>query len=81
MFYTIEYFAPLIPEANIKALIFGDIGRVYDDNEPISFKGFYRDLGFGFRWITPIAPFRFEWAYPLEDGRLGDPELVFNIGY
>jgi outer membrane protein insertion porin family len=81
MYYSLEYFAPLIPEANIKALVFGDIGRVYDDNEPISFDGFYRDVGFGFRWITPIAPFRFEWAYPLEDGRLGDPELVFNIGY
>lgn len=81
MYYSLEYFAPLIPEANIKALLFGDIGRVYDDQEPISFGGMYRDVGFGFRWITPIAPFRFEWAYPLEDGRLGDPELVFNIGY
>ena len=81
MFYTLEYFVPLIPEANIKGLIFGDVGRVYDDHEAIEWKGFYRDVGFGFRWITPIAPFRFEWAYPIEDGRLGDPELVFNIGY
>lgn len=77
-----EYFFPIIPEANIKGLIFTDVGRVYDDNEPFEIKGLYRDVGFGFRWITPIAPFRFEWAYPVENGRLSDEfEFIFLIGY
>lgn len=81
MLYQLEYFMPLIPEAGIKALLFTDIGRVYDDDEAIVFKDFEKDLGFGFRWITPIAPFRFEWAYPVVDGKLGDMNIIFYIGY
>jgi outer membrane protein insertion porin family len=78
-----EYFVPLIQEAGIKGLIFFDQGQVFDDNEPISFKkGFAKDVGFGFRWITPIAPFRFEFAYPiLEGGRLGEMHPIFSLGY
>jgi outer membrane protein insertion porin family len=81
MYYQLEYFLPLIPEAGIKALLFTDIGRVYDDDETIVFSDFEKDVGFGFRWITPIAPFRFEWAYPIVDGELGDMEIIFYIGY
>lgn len=79
--FQTEYFMPLIPEAGIKSLIFADVGRVYDDNESILLKDFKKDVGFGFRWITPIAPFRFEWAYPIEDGKLGDMKIIFYIGY
>ena len=82
LFTQLEYFIPLIPEAGIKALLFADVGRVYDDSESLSFSDFNKDIGFGFRWITPIAPFRFEWAYPVEDdGSLGDMEIIFYIGY
>jgi len=81
MYLQMEYFMPLIPEAGIKALIFADAGRVYDDDESIEFQGFKKDYGFGFRWITPIAPFRFEWAYPYEDGKTGDMKFIFYLGY
>lgn len=81
MYYQLEYFMPLIPEAGIKSLVFADIGRVYDDGEALSFSDMNKDVGFGFRWITPIAPFRFEWAYPIEDGKLGDMQIIFYIGY
>jgi outer membrane protein insertion porin family len=77
----LEYFIPLIPEAGIKALLFADAGRVFDDNEAFSFNAFHKDVGFGLRWITPIAPFRFEWAYPFENGQLGQPKPIFYIGY
>ena len=77
----LEYFFPLIPEANIKALFFTDLGRIYGDNEDIELKGFYRDVGFGFRWITPIAPFRFEWAFPLEQGEMGEMRFNFSLGF
>ncbi len=81
MFGQIEYFMPLIPEAGIKSLVFYDAGRVYDEDESLSFKNLSQDLGFGFRWITPIAPFRFEWAWPVVDGKLGKMEIIFYIGY
>lgn len=78
----LEYFVPLIPEAGIKAVFFADAGRVFDDNQKFSFDGFAKDVGFGIRWITPIAPFRFEWAYPVIDGKIsGKPETIFYIGY
>jgi outer membrane protein insertion porin family len=81
MVYQLEYYVPLIPEAGIKALAFTDWGQVFDESEAMSFKRLERDVGFGFRWITPIAPFRFEWAYPYVDGQLGDMEIIFYIGY
>ncbi len=77
----IEYFVPLIPEAGIKALLFADMGRVFDDGDAMGVDGFHQDVGFGIRWITPIAPFRFEWAYPYENGKLGDTKIIFYIGY
>ena len=79
--FQLEYFMPLIPEAGIKSLVFTDIGRVYDDEEPLTLTSMNRDVGFGFRWITPIAPFRFEWAYPIKDGKLGNMQIIFYIGY
>jgi outer membrane protein insertion porin family len=81
LYFQLEYFAPVIQEAGIKALVFADAGRVYDDEESIEFKDFHKDFGFGFRWITPIAPFRFEWAYPIENGKPGDMKFIFYLGY
>ena len=82
IFAQLEYFIPLIPEAGIKSLLFADAGRVYDDEEKLTLDNLSKDIGVGFRWITPIAPFRFEWAWPInEDGKIGNMKLIFNIGY
>lgn len=81
LLFQIEYYIPLIQEAKIKAMLFTDIGRVYDDHEMLSLRDLRADVGFGIRWITPIAPLRFEWAYPIENGKLGDMEFIFYLGY
>lgn len=85
MYFQFEYFMPLIPQAGIKALVFADMGNVYteEQNYNLNFKQFKKDVGFGFRWLTPIAPFRFEWAYPYDDEKkeFGDMEFIFNIGF
>ncbi len=81
LLFQAEYFMPIIKEANIKGLLFYDMGRVYDETEEMKLTGFSRDVGFGFRWITPVAPFRFEWAYPIENGRPGDLKFIFYLGY
>ena len=81
LLFQAEYFLPIIKEANIKGLFFYDMGRVYDETEDMKLTGFNRDVGFGFRWITPVAPFRFEWAYPIENGRPGDLKFIFYLGY
>lgn len=84
--FQTEYFLPLIPQAGIKALLFVDVGRVYSEEEDLElndFSKFSKDVGFGFRWSTPIAPFRFEWAYPYleEEKRFGDINFIFTLGY
>lgn len=83
LYAQIEYFIPIIKEANIKGLLFFDTGMVYEEEEPIDLGKFKSDLGFGFRWKTPIAPFRFEWAYPIDfkEGKLGDMKFIFSLGY
>lgn len=79
--FQTEYFMPIIKEANIKGLLFYDMGRSYAENEAFDFSSMERDVGFGFRWITPVAPFRFEWAYPIVDGEVGDLRFIFYLGY
>lgn len=80
--FQIEYFFPLIRDANIKGLLFYDTGRVYMEEEAFELgKKYVSDVGFGFRWITPVAPFRFEWAYPVDNGQLGDMKFIFFLGY
>ncbi|NBX18141.1 MAG: outer membrane protein assembly factor BamA [Proteobacteria bacterium] len=76
-----EYFVPLIPEANLRLVTFAESGTVLDDHEALKLDNFKHDVGFGLRWQTPIAPFRFEWAWPLEKGgRLGTMEFIFSVG-
>lgn len=85
IYFQLEYFIPLIPQAGIKGVLFADAGQVFIEEDPFSFdfKKYKKDIGFGFRWLTPIAPFRFEWAYPYDDEKksFGDMEFIFNIGF
>jgi outer membrane protein insertion porin family len=40
--------------------------------------GMRKSVGFGFRWISPIGPLRFEWGIPL-DPQVGEDPLVFEF--
>lgn len=76
-----EYFVPLIPEANLRLVSFAETGTVLDEHETLNIDNFKHDVGFGLRWQTPIAPFRFEWAWPLQKGgKLGTMEFIFSVG-
>lgn len=41
-------------------------------------KGLRKSVGFGFRWVSPIGPLRFEWGIPLDPQANEDP-LVFEF--
>ena len=41
-------------------------------------EGIRTSVGFGFRWISPIGPLRFEWGIPL-DRQPGEEPLVFEF--
>jgi outer membrane protein insertion porin family len=78
---TIEYFIPIIPQAGLRFVTFGEAGTVLDDYDSFSADKIKYDIGFGFRWTTPIAPFRFEWAFPVDNtGQMGQAHFIFTIG-
>ncbi len=80
LYGSAEYFVPLIPEANLRFVTFAEAGSVLAENDNFEFEDLKYDVGFGFRWMTPIAPFRFEFAFPVEERKLGRSEFIIFIG-
>jgi outer membrane protein insertion porin family len=76
LLYQMEFEFPLIAEAGIKAVAFYDIGQSEDR---ITSEGFYSDVGFGFRWFSPIGPLRFEWGFPLRSNENSPDPVVFEF--
>jgi outer membrane protein insertion porin family len=74
-FYNAELEFPLISEAGIKGVVFYDIGNADDI---ILLEDLRQDVGFGFRWFSPIGPLRFEWGFPIQR-RAGDPAVNFQF--
>ena len=78
LYYTAELEYPLIEEAKIKGVLFYDTGMADDDITKDSFKS---DVGFGFRWFSPIGPLRFEWGFPIFRSKDDPPNnFEFFIG-
>lgn len=76
-YYQVELQKPLIREAGILGVIFYDVGAAEDS---ISLSDFRSDVGFGFRWFSPIGPLRFEFGFPLNPRKdLGEPSSVFHF--
>jgi len=71
-FYQGEFEFNLVTEAQIKGVVFYDLGEAED---AIEFNLLRQDVGFGFRWFSPIGPLRFEWGFPLDR----HPELNENF--
>jgi outer membrane protein insertion porin family len=82
---------PIVPAARLKGVLFYDIGRAFDDDllasqkpdEPtrISFHELRQAWGFGFWWLSPIGPLRFEWGYIIHQEPTDQPShFEFNIG-
>jgi outer membrane protein insertion porin family len=56
---------PLIPEADIRIVLFFDAGNSWDGNFGDLKPTFLADYGWGIRWYSPMGPLRFEFGYPL----------------
>jgi len=87
--FNFEYSFPIVPAARLKGVLFYDMGRAFDDglsgkeDEPrrISYRALKHSWGWGFWWLSPLGPLRFEWGYILhrkpEDQA---SEFDFSIG-
>lgn len=62
-YYNMEFEFPLISEAGIKGVAFYDVGNADDILRATDFRA---NIGFGFRWFSPIGPLRFEWGFPID---------------
>ncbi len=81
LFFNAEYLVPLVPEANIKGLLFYDYGKAFDDAQPLGLSSLRQSAGFGIRWISPIGPLRLEWARNLRPKEGERSRMIeFSIG-
>ncbi len=80
--FNLEFLFPIIKAAGLKGLLFLDGGNAYRESENFFESPLRAAWGFGFRWFTPIAPFRFEWGFPFrKPGEDIDPSVFeFSIG-
>ena len=81
LIFNMEYSFPIVPAARLKGLLFYDIGKAFNDRELISYRELRHSAGWGFYWLSPIGPLRFEWGY-IVNQKPGDQasEFEFSIG-
>ncbi|MEK6760220.1 MAG: outer membrane protein assembly factor BamA [Deltaproteobacteria bacterium] len=77
--FNAEFLFPLLPEQNIKGLLFFDMGNAYTGR--IDLGNMKRSAGTGVRWFSPMGPLRLELGFNLDpkDGESGQ-EWDFTIG-
>lgn len=72
----LEY--PIARELGLKFVVFYDAGDAFDKLNQVNVK---HNVGWGFRWFSPLGPLRFEWGYPLKKfGRQQSSVFNFMIG-
>ena len=82
LIFNLEYTFPIVPAARLKGLLFYDIGRAFNDREQISYRELRHSTGWGFYWLSPLGPLRFEWGYIVNEkpGKDQASQFEFNIG-
>jgi outer membrane protein insertion porin family len=63
LIFNIEYTFPIVPAARLKGLLFYDMGRAFNNYESIRPLELRHSYGWGFWWLSPMGPLRFEWGY------------------
>jgi outer membrane protein insertion porin family len=69
---------PLLREARIRGVVFFDAGNAWNGGLFQQNPVLYANVGWGFRWFTPIGPLRFEFGYPIFQS--GPSRFYFTIG-
>jgi outer membrane protein insertion porin family len=81
LIFNFEYSFPIVPAARLKGVLFFDIGKGFDTYEPVKFSDLRKSWGWGFWWLSPVGPLRFEWGYIINKKPTDQAsEFDFNIG-
>jgi len=79
-----DYVFPLVPSAGLRGVLFFDMGNAFNDGENLTINpsDLRKDVGFGFRWVSPLGPLRLEIGIPLGDRLPGEKsyEIQFTVG-
>jgi outer membrane protein insertion porin family len=62
LIFNFEYTFPIVPAARVKGVLFYDVGKAFDNYEPVKFSELRQTYGWGFWWLSPVGPLRFEWG-------------------
>jgi len=73
--FNTELEVPILKELQMKGVLFFDTGSAFDAVDAIDLRA---DLGFGFRWNSPMGPLRLEWGFPVPQ-RIGEVSPVFQF--
>jgi len=81
IYSSLEYLYPLALETNLKGILFVDVGQTYEEKDnidlnPIDMK---RDIGFGFRWLSPIGPLKLDFGFPI--GKRESDESKYEVQF
>ncbi len=81
LIFNLEYTFPIVPAARLKGLLFYDMGRAYNNYEPLRPMQLRHSYGWGFWWLSPMGPLRFEWGYIINKKATDQPsQFEFSIG-
>lgn len=78
MIFMSELEYPVARDIGLKFVVFYDAGDSFNQFDQVSIK---HNVGWGFRWFSPLGPLRFEWGYPLKKfGKEQGSQFNFMIG-
>jgi outer membrane protein insertion porin family len=81
LIFNFEFTFPIVPAARLKGLLFYDMGRAFNNYEPIRATQLRHSYGWGFWWLSPMGPLRFEWGYIVNEKPTDQPsQFEFSIG-
>ena len=84
VFNALEYLFPIALETGLRGILFVDAGNTYDESKNIDYNpnDMKKDVGFGFRWLSPMGPLKLDFGFPLGNRKSGESkyEVQFSIG-
>jgi outer membrane protein insertion porin family len=81
MLFNFEYSFPIVPAARLKGVLFYDVGKAFDADENVRLSELRQSTGWGFWWLSPIGPLKFEWGYIVHKRPTDQPsQFEFSIG-